>query len=737
MSPAEWAVRRLARLGRRRPGGTRQVAGLRTGATIARDERGVPTVRAAGEADLYFALGYAQATDRLWQMDILRRRAAGRLSAVLGAVTVDEDVRWRRLGLARVARASEALLDDQARANLVSFSAGVNAVIGKGRWLPPEFVLLRYRPEPWTPLDSVLIVKQLGFELGLNLRHEVFRGQDMSDALGEQLRAPRYPADGPVTVRAHAGETPGAPGPAAELPPGSRQWLGDLLDGEHTIGSNAWAVAGERTASGAALLANDPHVTFTQPSLWYQVGLRLDDESTAYGVTVPGIPGLIAGTSADLAWGITNSWADTQDLAVEPPSGSWREESVVEVRGSAPVPVTTEGGEGWVAYGDDTALFWSGCVPSAEIEACQRMWRARSYVEFREVLRSFGVPVLNVVVAGRDGTIALKTAGRVPDRERGSGHVPGPFESVAASWRAFVPFDALPETVNPDEGYVVSANHKLLPDDAAVDLGGDWMPPYRAARIEELILATPKVTADDCARWQTDNLNRRARLLLPLLLPANPVTPEGAVCRSLLAAWDCHDRGDAAAPLVFARLMVALSDELLGPLAATAPDLVLQVDHLVRTPSARAALGLPRLPDIVGTLLDRVGAALREEFGAPSSWRYDKVHRITDPHPLGRGGAALRAVFCGPPTPVSGSSQTVGLMGAVREGHVIEGAPWRMVTELGPAGPRVRDVLRHGASGHPGSPHYGDQTARHARGELPRTPFPPGGEVTLTLRPRA
>jgi penicillin G amidase len=718
MSPAEWAVRQLTRSGRRRSAGTRRVAGLRSGAAIDRDGRGVPTVRAEDEADLYFALGHAQATDRLWQMDVLRRRATGQLSSVLGPATVDEDVRWRRLALTRVARASEAMLAASARANLVAFSAGVNAVLRR-RWLPPEFLLLRYRPEPWTPLDSVLIVKQLGFDLGLNLRHEVFRGQDMPPALGAQLRVPRYPAAGPV----------------ATLPAPSRVWLADLLDGEHAIGSNAWAVAGERTASGAPLLANDPHVTFTQPSLWYQVGLRLGDEATGYGVTVPGVPGLIAGASEDLAWGITNSWVDTQDLGVAPPPGSWREESVVEVRGGTPVPVTAEGGDGWVAVEDGAALFWSGCTPSAEIEACQRMWRARSYVEFREVLRSFGVPVLNVMVAGRDGTIAMKTAGRVPDRVRGSGLVPEPFVSVAESWRGFVPFDALPETVDPPEGYLVSANHELVPNDTAIDLGGDWMPPYRAERIGELIRTTPRVTASDCARWQLDDLNGRARLLLPLLLSSPPATPAGETCRSLLANWDCHDGPDAAAPLVFSRLMLTLADEWLGPLAATAPDLVLQMDHLIQTPPAREALGLPPLASTVAELLDRIGHALTEELGDPSSWRYDTVHRVTDPHPLGRAGAALRAVFCTPPTPVGGSNQTVGLMGSTREGNVIEGAPWRMVAELTPTGPRIRDVLRHGASGHPGSPHYDDQTATHSRGDLPPTPFPPGGNTTLTLRP--
>jgi penicillin G amidase len=234
MSPVDWTIRQIARIGHRRTG-TRRIAGPRSSVTITRDHRGVPTVRADDETDLYFGLGHAQASDRLWQMDVLRRRAAGRLSAVLGTALVEEDTRWRRLALTRVARQSMTLLDERTVANLTAFSAGVNAAMGRRWWLPPEFLLLRYRPEPWTPLDSVLIVKQLGFELGLNLRHEVFRGQD---DVPDHLMVPRYPADGPVTVRAAGGPV------AAELPEPSRVWLTDLLDGERTIGSNAWAIAG-------------------------------------------------------------------------------------------------------------------------------------------------------------------------------------------------------------------------------------------------------------------------------------------------------------------------------------------------------------------------------------------------------------------------------------------------------------------------------------------------------------
>lgn len=714
MRLTERAVRLVARSGRARHTGRRRVRGLTAETTIARDERGVPTIHANTEPDLYFAMGYAQAQDRRWQMDVLRRRAHGRLSEILGTVTVAEDVRARKLALTRVARASEQLLSPTCRANLAAFSEGVNAATHKFA-LPPEFLLLRYRPDPWTPLDSITIVKQLGFDLGLNLKYEVFRSRlaaehpEHADLLG----VPRYPSDGPVTIRTSHVNVHKRPSPIRTLPDESREWLAGLLSGEQSTGSNAWVLAGDRTATGFPLLANDPHVLFTHPSLWYQLGLRLP-ATKGYGVTVPGIPGLIAGTNDDLAWGITNSTVDTQDLTtLDDALPAWREETTVIVRGADPVPTQAAGGDGYVEFGEDTGLFWSGCVPSAEIEACQRMWQARSYEDFREVLRSFGVPVLNVAVAGRDGTIALKTAGRVPKRVRGSGVAPGEFADVSRSWQQFLDFEDLPEVVNPPEGYIVSANHKLVPDDAPIDVGQDWVAPYRATRIEELITTTRQATVGDCACWQLDDLNGRARRLLPTLLAAGPpADPTAAAAYKVLASWDYRDRGDETAPLIFMRLLQAVGDEwfgtVLGPeLAALIPDHTQQLDHLILTPAARAALNVSA--NTIARALADIG---------PTPGRYDDVHQIVDPHPLGKGGAALRSVFCPPPTPVGGSRHTVCLMAPNPQGKVIEGAPWRFVAELTPKGAHVWDVLRHGSSGHPLSPHYDDQTEAHARGEL-------------------
>ncbi|MET8976748.1 penicillin acylase family protein [Streptomyces sp. NPDC004539] len=828
MTWRERGVRLLALPGLRaqRRRGTLRAAGLREGAEIRRDRRGVPFVSAADEHDLYFAAGYAQAGDRLWQMDVLRRRAAGRLAEILGPPVLAQDVRARELALVRAARRSEALLSTRHHANLTAFAAGVNAAVRRMRRrgaLPVEFLLLRYRPEPWTPVDSLAVVKHLGFDLGRNLGHEVFRARlarEHPEHAGA-FTAPKYPEGGAVTVRdgLSAGEgsvsrggearfggqvTPGGQaspdGQASSgvpLPPGSRAWLDVLLDGDRPLGSNAWAVSGARTASGHPLLANDPHIVLTRPSLWYQTGLGLPGEN-GYGVTVPGIPGLIAGAGRHLAWGITNATVDTQDLCVLPPDASvaWSEESEIVVRGTASVRVRAGGGDRWVEVGPPGTderrygLFWSGFEPSAELAACQDMWRAPGHAGFRESLRAFGVPVLNVVVADRHGTIALKTAGNVPRRVPGSsGTVPGTFEQVSRSWEGFLSFDELPETVDPDDGYVVSANHRLLPEGVGPDVGVDWLAPYRAERIEELIgeasgepdgeligegdgaegptgvegLAgvegragvegpagvegSAGVTAADCVRWQSDVLDGRARRILPTLLDALDQAPPTddrltAACHRLLAAWDGHAYGHLAAPLVFFRLTQALADHWIGTrlgadLAAAMPDTALQVDHLILTPAARTALGEPdRLPDIVARALTEAAhrIAREQEHGEdPALWRWDRVHRITDQHPLAR---AVPALFGTPSTPAAGSSHTVALTSAAPSGTVIDGAPWRFVAEVTPTGPHLWDTLRHGASGNPGSPHYDDQTPSHTEGRAHRVPLVPTAPDVLRLRRR-
>jgi penicillin G amidase len=767
--------RALARLARLAAGPSRRLlpgsAGERlqrygADATIARDERGIPWITASCEEDLCFAAGFAQACDRLWQMDLLRRRAQGTLSEVFGSKTAAADVRVRRLAIHRVARAAETALSARGRLALDSFSNGVNTAIrrmARRGALPPEFLLLRYRPRPWTARDSLAIVKMLGFDLSKNLASETFRARLVREApqYAQAFLEPKYPADIPLTIWPDGTRSGRASGPVPDgrgtgpIPatPGAQRagepscviepWPGARLPARgEGGGSNAWVLAGSRTASGSPLLANDPHVGFSQPSLWYQAGLCLTDgpqPSEGYGVTVPGLPGLVCGANQCLAFGITNATVDTQDLCLaatgEQLPGGWAERSMIKVRRGADVPVDSAGAQGCVEIdipglpGERWLLFWSGYQPSAEIDGSLRAWRARSYGEFRDALRYFGVPVLNYLVACADGTIALKTAGCVPRRRPGSGLLPAGYAEVAQSWQSFLGFEELPEVVNPAQGYIVSANNKLMADDDRLYLTADWAGAYRAPRINELIRERGRVTARDCARWQMDVMNARARRLLPVLLPAlgteDPPDDLTAACLDLLRGWDGYDHPGLAAPVIFSGLLTDLTaawaGSRLGPdLADAMPDLSLQVDHLILDAAARSAagvqgpLGLPAL-----SALQRTATRLARELGGnPRLWRNDRAYVIADGHLLGRSARALAPLFGHPESPVGTSRYSVRLMFPGPSGVITEGAPWRFVAETGGDGCTMWDVLRHGSSGHPLSPHYDDQTAAHEQGRL-------------------
>jgi penicillin G amidase len=750
-------------------------------ATIARDERGIPWITASCEEDLCFAAGFAQACDRLWQMDLLRRRALGTLSEVFGSKTITQDVRVRRLAIHRVARVAETVLSARGRVALESFCNGVNAAIrrmARHGALPPEFLVLRYRPASWTALDSLAIVKMLGYDLSKNLANEAFRARLVRDApaYAKSFLEPKYPADVPPTIwpdgsrPSHASRpapdsegtgplmTPTRGQRAAEPSRVTESWPGvPMPAADEGSGSNAWVLAGSRTASGSPLLANDPHIGFSQPSLWYQAGLRLTDgprPCAGYGVTVPGLPGLICGANQSLAFGITNATVDTQDLCVAAPGkqlpGHWAERSVIKVRRGEDVPVDSAGARGCAEIdipelpNERWLLFWSGYQPSAEIDGSLRAWQAQSYGEFRDALRHFGVPVLNYLVACTDGTIALKTAGCIPRRRPGSGLLPADYAEVARSWQSFLSFEELPETVNPPQGYIVSANNKLLADDDGPQLAVDWGGAYRAPRIHELIREGGQVTASDCARWQMDVKNARARRLLPVLLPAlsmaaDPSDQLTAACIGLLREWDGHDRPELAAPLIFSGLLTDLTADWAGcrlgaDLADAMPDLSHQIDHLILDATAR---GVADLPGTLGSAalgaLTRTATRLAADLGDdPRRWRNDRAHVIADGHLLGRTVKSLAPLFGCPNSPTGTSRYSVRLMFPGPNGIITEGAPWRFVAETRGDGCSMWDVLRHGSSGHPLSPHYDDQTLAHAQGRL--TEVKPGFRSGAGLR---
>jgi penicillin amidase len=760
----------------RRPPGSREVrlVGLGADAAIRRDEHGIPHLSASARPDLFFAQGFAAAEDRLWQMDFLRRAAAGRLAEILGDPPVGGrgmpaplahlslarlDLFYRALGMQRVGERCVALAGPAARAALEAYAAGVNAaraLMLDGARLPCEFALLGYRPEPWAPADCLGIGRFLGFLLSLAWQ---------ADLVMELLRArpvlrrfqPRYPAAGPNIVEDRAGP---APRPRPEP-------RGAALDGLFGpgAGSNCWAVAGERSATGKPLLANDPHLPVGLPPFLSQVSLAgagLD----VIGATVPGLPGVLVGFNGFAAWGLTNAMIDDVDYYAERLDaagervrrpGGWEplviREEVIAVRGArAPVRARLRfvaRGEAWCPLASDVmdtgverelSMRWTGLEATRDLDAILGIDAAGTFEEFQAALADFAVPAQNVVYADRAGRLAYFLAGRVPIR---AGGADGSriFDGAAGEgeWVGAIPFAAMPRAVDPPGGSLVTANHRVAPEPDAARLSYLWEPPHRATRIGERLAAVAAHTPESFAAIHRDVGSLHARGLLDGLLrplAARLRRPRARQAARLLLAWDgAHEADSAAAALFHAAYDALLSRAVAGPLEAARPGLgarylsllhlpVVAVDALLsdRSSDDGAEARVALLEASLEEAWSRLAAALGPD---PGRWRWGDLHRLTLRHALGRGRRwparlVTRALRLNRgPFVQGGDGFTVNLTAyPLRDPFAtVIAAGYRQVVDL--AHPeRSGWVVPGGASGDPLSPHYADQLEAWRAGTL-------------------
>jgi penicillin G amidase len=549
------------------------VPGLHGRVTIARDADGVPLITAADDDDAAFGLGFAHAQDRLFQMELMRRYGAGRLAEIFGAQALAVDKQMRILGLYRLAEAEFVHLSPPLRRGLEAYAAGVNAFLATRRGaLPPEFVLLRFAPEKWRPADSLVWGKLMDLLLASSYRNELLRAR-LARALSPAdlvFLYPDYPTDAPTTLaqlgaiyrRLPLGRL------YAALPP--RSVVGPVY------ASNNWVVDGAHSVTGKPLVANDPHLPFGLPGLWYLARLKTPQREIAGG-TVPGTPFVVIGHNDKIAWGFTTTGSDVEDLFIErvdpadprrylTPDGTaafaTRAETIA-VRGAAPVTITvrnTRHGPVWsdvlpasdVAPGYVLALAAPFLAPGdLSAEAIWDIDRASDWNGFRDALRSFVAPQQNIVYGDTGGTIGFIAPGRVPIRKHGdAGWLPVPGWSGEYDWTGFIPFAQLPQATNPPTGHFVSANNKIVPDSYAYFLSRDWDLPNRAERITELLAATPQQSPAASAAIQADTLSLAARLLVPLMTRIAPTDPDAGQAIALLRAWGFPDgsrRGRAAA----------------------------------------------------------------------------------------------------------------------------------------------------------------------------------------------
>lgn len=722
--------------------GTVTLPGLTAPVAVVRDRHAVPHIFARTDDDAYFALGYVHAQDRLWQMDMMRRAGAGRLSEVLGDAPLRIDRAMRTFGFHRLAEASYAALAPEVQRALDAYAAGVNAWLSnRSGPLPIEFQLLGYTPEPWTPADSLVWGKLMAYQLSSNYRAELLLARLIQRLSPRQVRDlfPETPPDAPTTLAAELRHLDFDTAWSALPPP-----LGPAT------ASNEWVLAGTRTTTGTPILANDPHLGLGAPILWYLTRIETPDLHLA-GATVPGVPFHILGHNDAIAWGLTTTGSDVQDLFVEriDPADPARyqtsdgsepfqaREEVIAVKGGADVHLTVRatrhgpvisdidpGGSAAALPGTDHVLalaFPAFAEGDTGAEAVYRLNRARDWPQFQAALRLFRAPQQNIVYADTAGNIGFLAPAWVPVRKAGDGRLPVPGWTGAYDWTGFIPFDALPRAWNPASGRIVNANNAVVGPDYPHFLTAEWEDHYRAARLHQVLDSDRLESLDSTAALQMDDVSLPARELLPLMLPVQPNNPPAVEAVDLLRRWDGRMRRDRPEPLIFEwwlrDLNRALYADELGPLFPDAWRLRPQaVRHMlaeapewcndVTVKVARSCA------DVLRTSLDTTLDTLRQRHGDRiADWRWSREHRAPLTHQV------LSRV------PLLGNLLDIGIDTDGGAYTVNRGATWiadpeapfahthgagfRGVYDLGKL-EQSRFIIATGQSGNPLSPHYGD-----------------------------
>lgn len=572
--------------------GQKRVPELGAQVDIVRDANGIPHIYAKTIADAYFALGFVHAQDRLWQLEMNRRIAAGRVSEILGPDALNTDRFLRTLGVRRNAEKILTNLSSDTRTILDAYTKGVNAYLAnRSGPLPPEFLLTAApAPAPWEPADSIGWQTMMAWDLGGNWTQELLRmrlSQRLSlDQINEFL--PPYPGDNPVKTKDYVQLYRELSGTTEHLTKVSSIAPPSYVDG---IGSNNWVVGSALSETGKPLLANDPHLGLSAPALWYFAHLSAPDLNVI-GATLPGVPGVVLGRNNRIAWGFTNTAPDVQDLYIErvnpsnpqqyqTPQG-WGDfvtrTETIKVKGRADVLIEiSESRHGPVITGAlpivgragiDTkkyvvAFAWTALRPDdMTLQAGIKLNRATNWQEFLEAAKDFGAPQQNVVYADVEGNIGFVAPARVPIRKPENdlkGLAPAPGWDSRYDWAGFIPFDQLPRQFNPASQRVVTANDKIVGPDYPYFLTSEWSLPYRARRINNLLDAQPKHSMASFARIQQDDVSLAAQELLPILRKTVPRSDRARQALNILTQWDGKMDVDHPEPLIFNAWMRAAS----------------------------------------------------------------------------------------------------------------------------------------------------------------------------------
>jgi penicillin G amidase len=741
---------------------------------IYRDEFGVPSIVAKNEYDLFFAQGYVHAQDRLWQMDISRRAGEGRLSEVLGTGTIKFDKMLRTVGFKSIAEHLESYISPKSKEILQAYSDGVNEYIRthKGKY-PIEFDMLNYEPEEWTPVHSLMIARLMAWELNISWNVDVTLGELVAK-LGEEKAKeifPTYPENAPVIVGENISTRSLLPlKNFVSVEREFRNFFGTT--GTH-IGSNAWAVSPGKSENGFALLANDPHLGLSLPAKWYEIHLQADSINVA-GVSLPGTPLIIIGHNTDVAWGLTNVMADDADFYIEKTDSlgsdryeyknEWHDieliDDTIAVKDSASIPFVirkTLHGPAineiypleHITQSDFITMRWTGFEMSDEMLGIYTIDKCSDWQSFLAGVKEFTVPGQNFVYADKNGNIGFHPGVRLPMRKNNNPTLPCIGWTGENEWTGFVPFNELPSSFNPPEGFVATANNKTS-SSTQYHISNLWEPPSRIQRIRELLQSKQRLSTADFKDMQNDYYSHFAKEIIPFILAAydgkQSSDPRIAAVFTYFRNWNYMMTKDDVPTTIFEvffiRLMRNIYEDEMGNELFNQYIFLANIPYrvtpaLLNNPSSAwfddvTTPGIETRDDIIRKSMDETLQELTEKFGGEmKEWRWGRLHTLTLRHPFGRI-SVLQSIFNIGPYEVGGDGTTIN------NGEFFFPTPYEMT--LGPSTRQIVDfgnindalsVIPSGESGQPLHEHYSDQFPMWKNGEYHELPL---DERTVSAR---
>ncbi|MFB0566194.1 MAG: penicillin acylase family protein [Candidatus Aminicenantaceae bacterium] len=696
------------------------LGGLSADVEIIRDMWGVPHIFAQNEEDLFFALGYVHAQERMWQMELTRRAGYGRLSEVFGERALERDKFLRTLCLREAAQKDFEKLSPELKQLLLDYCRGINSWLNsrKLKW-PPEFLILRYRPQDWSVQDVLIIKEIMALLLCMDYQSEIFRAK-LVKKFGPE-RALQILEEGVVLPSNDTQE--------GEIP----EWFLS----PNFQGSNNWVLAGWRTETGKPLLANDPHLEISLPSIWYEIHLKCPSLNVI-GVSLPGTPGVIIGHNEFIAWGMTNSGADVQDLYIEKLNSSqdsyldkegWKplrkKEEMIRIRGRKEFEkievLWTERGPivspAVVSTPVPLSLRWTIYDGGRTLEAFYLLNKARTWDEFINALALFDVPSQSFVYADKEGNIGYYLSGSIPLRPKETALFPFPGWKEEGDWRGYIKEEERSKIYNPERGFIITANNKVISDDYPYYVSSSWLAPFREERIRELVLQKEKHTVETQKEIQNDILSKEAELFYPYISNINETDEETRAVLEMFKGWDYRlSTGSKAA--LYKVFMNIFHEEVfkddIGEDFKTFDNIFgLRVAGLLRILSNplspwfdnKDTPNVETRDEIIRISLKRSYDWLKEQYGPVEKWDWTKINSIRFKHPLGE--VPVLKFFNRGPYPVDGDANTVRVF-FITQLKKDWGASYRQIIDLFDFEKSVC-VISSGQSGHFLSRCYDDQ----------------------------